>query len=191
MPSQIQDLETAQALTERFGLIGKLPLLLDGTIVPVAVVGELEDRRFRHAAGLLNTAGVAAQFGYVQLFNPAGSGVLVTLNRFWANIGAAMGVEFGFVDAAMTAVTSTEIGWTDRRVAGGPAAIIHGRTSAGALLDLKLGELEMDPTLTVTRFVPFEAILLEGEGFGWKGDTLNVRLQLNVDWSERALLPSE
>jgi len=191
VPSQIQDLETAQALTERFGLIGKLPLLLDGTIVPVAVVGELEDRRFRHAAGLLNTAGVAAQFSYVQLFNPVGSGVLVTLHRFWANIGAAMGVEFGFADLEMTAVTAADVGWTDRRVAGGPAAIVHGRTSAGALLDLKLGELEMDPTLAVTRFVPFKATLLEGEGFAWKGDIVAVRMQINVDWSERALLPSE
>jgi len=191
MPSQIQDLETAQALTERFGLVGKLPLRLDETVVPVAVIGELEDRRFKMAQGLLNTAGVAAAFSYVQLFNPVGSNKLVTLKRFTANVGAAMGVEFGPTDLAMTAVTATALAWLDRRNQGAPVAIIHGRTSAGSLLDLKIGELEMDPALTVTRFYKLTTQILPGQGFAFKGDVLAVRMQINLLWSERVLLPSE
>jgi len=43
MPGPITGIGPSQALTELFGLTGKLPLQLEGFVVPVAVVGDLNE----------------------------------------------------------------------------------------------------------------------------------------------------
>lgn len=189
MPKQIQEGEVAQALTRRYGLVGKLPLLLDEVIVPVAIVDTLELNRERNASGAASRPAVAAQFSHVQLFNPADSGVLVQATRVWIGTGSAVTGLVQFHDTALT-TAGADVEWVDRRQGGAPVAQVRSEANAVAQGSANIFKRLYSPA-TDSKEVALRVALLPGMGVLVQLATLNVTLQAAYDWTERNLLPGE
>ena len=76
MPKQINNADAAQALTRAYALKGKVLLMLDEMVVPVAIVDDLRAEgspiELRPCGANIIQPGVAAEFGYIGVRTQAG-----------------------------------------------------------------------------------------------------------------------
>ncbi len=145
----------------------------------------------RMAVGFSSEAAVAAVHQISELFNPVGSGALLTLHTVIVNSASATGVTMGLSTGAFTNNNST-IGFADGRLL--PPAIPVGQVrdeTAGARgtnnffygRDAYLGNI----------FSPPHAIAVLSPGTGWSIGTtaVNVSLTVSYMWTERPAEESE
>lgn len=83
MPKAIQGAREALALSRKYGLKGKLPLMVDEVVAPVVIIGTLDDERdlSRQVLGTNFAIPGAAEVGILGVRNPDGSGVLGRLSE--------------------------------------------------------------------------------------------------------------
>jgi len=185
---QVQEPTAAQSLQELYGLLGKISLSLDETIVPVTIVDSVTGERERKAFGTLFTTRAAVEFSEVQLFNPANSGVLVFAEQVYISMGLASFAEVRIFDTPLT-TAGTEQGWRDGRRAGNPAAGLRQSTNVAiqGARRLNLGFVVADERFPV----PLGITLLPGQGVHVACNIVNIQVVASYYWWERNLLPSE
>lgn len=87
MTKPIQTGEDALALARRFGIKGKLPLVLDEVVVPIFDLSRLDGSGIPAVGTTISGAGGAGVYSSVCLENPVGSGVLARVDQFKAILG--------------------------------------------------------------------------------------------------------
>jgi len=186
----VQDVSASQALQRRYALVGKVPLEVDETIVPVCVVDTLDLQRDRFAAGLVGQSAVALEFANLQLFNPAASGVLITMERAFIALGTAGVFGVQFFDTALT-TENTFKQFRDRRLPGAP---IGQTRRQGGTSSLGVANLFFEYDLAVAdehvQF-PMDITLLPGQGVVFVPNLVNIGLRSDFYWKESNLLPGD
>lgn len=185
----VQLIGAARALQQKYGLLGKVSLQLDETIVPVSVVDTLESTDKRPAAGQARASAEALELGHVQLFNPADSGVLVELEKIVFSQSAAAIIVFDFFDTALTNLGG-DTEWRDRRLPGLPAAQVRQQTNL-TQLGINNTFFAFDQIVNESTQVEQSVVLLPGMGMTVVGLTINTLVRSAFVWTERNLLPSE
>ncbi|MEE8606275.1 MAG: hypothetical protein V3S55_01620 [Nitrospiraceae bacterium] len=178
-------------LRDFFDLKGKHELLLDEVVVPVAVVADLTEADpladVRQALGGDTRAGVAGQNTQVQLFNPAGSGVMFELYLISVGQQAVTAtLNLGPTTAALGADRGAQ--WQDGRLPGNPVGRIQFANVVGILLidAFKVRTLpSTNAQFNVNAFVP------PGRGFMIEAVTAATPIEAGFLWRERDLLPGE
>lgn len=185
----VQQIGAARALQQQYGLVGKVSLQLDETIVPVSVVDTLESTDKRPAAGQARESAEALELGHVQLFNPADSGILIQTEAVVFSQSQAAIIVFDFFDTALTTLGgSTE--WRDRRIAGTPAGQVRVQSSL-TQLGIANTFFAFDQLINESNQVAMVVVLLPGMGMTVVGLTINTLVRCAYTWTERNLLPSE
>jgi len=141
----------------------------------------------RLAAGRINQGAVAAEFAHAQIFNPAGSGVLVVVEQIWGGANTANVAQVSRFDTVLagTAGDPDHKGFRDTRVSGSPVATINSDSDGSQLGVIILFSPEV--IATETTFLDFPFILAPGTGLMWGSGTVNVSLQFTAIWKELAL----
>lgn len=184
--------EIVDRLKRRFGIVGSAGIdTIAPEIVPVVLVEDLQRERsfplYRECIGGDTNGPVVAQFSYLQLLNPAGSNILVTIERFIVSATAAGAVDLRELDAALAGL-STLKGFRDRRIPGDPVAELRGGSDAGALgSQVGLVTIPANEALTVR----VDYTLTPGRGFACNSDQTNVQFRASFFWTERTLLRVE
>jgi hypothetical protein len=179
VPKQINTPLPGAALVRQFALKGRFQPVLDETIVPVVLVpSDVPEKRRLYAFGVsLAAAGVGNQ-NTIQLRNPADSGVLCVLTRFWALSSAV-------TDTVEMKIQETTSGFAgiggsrDARI-GAPVC----RTGGGAATTAVL-TFPQYPCENVLH--PCEWLILPGWIIQWRQATANKTLQINMEWFEISL----
>ena len=138
-----------------------------------------------------STGAVAAQAGRAQIFNPAGSGKILTVTRAGISTTVSHDNRWGRRDVAHTSHLSSQIFRDVRHPLGNlPTGQVRTQTSA-ALANANGVARGLGST-------PFEisdknglAVLTEGTGWEIGVDTVNVPIQFYFYWRERVAEPSE
>jgi len=125
----------------------------------------------------------------IQLFNPAGSGQLVTVSTVILNSGAASAITYGIVSAALATNTGTPR-HRDGRVGVGPSGVAELRTSPDAVALLS-GQIRLASSVSFTlRDGNSVCVLSPGTGVSFIGST-DVATTVNFFYRERIAEPSE
>lgn len=190
MPSPVQDIAPGEALVRRYGILGSFPLQIDGTIVPVSLVDDLCTARERLAAGAVGLNALAVNFQNLQLFNPTGSGVLVTMERIWSALGAAGSVTVQPFNTALT-TDGPQKQWRDGRLAGNPIAQVRTQNNAASLGVTDFFFEILHATASELKEIPMDVVLLPGQGIVTTPAVVNVTNNTNFTWKETTLLPGE
>ncbi len=190
----IQVPEIARKIQRRFGTDGPAPThTIAPEIVPVALVEDLtdttpEDTGFQRACfGYSGQSGAASNNSHVQLFNPAGSGVMLHVEAALVSIGSAGNADLRYHDTELSTAGSNE-SFRDRRIGGRPV----GRTSAqnnGSALGTSLATLALPGTESIQ--VPVDVLLDEGQGILFLAASQNISVTCLWYWQERSKLPGE
>ncbi|MEE8504494.1 MAG: hypothetical protein V3T26_08620 [candidate division NC10 bacterium] len=133
------------------------------------------------ASGGHRISAEAALKGHVQLFNPAGSGVNVHVDRVIAGLLTAGLMRVTRFDTGLT--TDSDVSeWADFRRTGSPVGQLRRQTNA-ANLGTPIGRLNV---LGTTSFViDFDHLILgEGNGVVLLADTVNVEISAYWFWRE-------
>ncbi len=166
-------------------------------LFPMFDVENLPDELFRLAnidlcmgGGFINN--FAAQAGRGQIFNPAGSGKIVTVTQAGASTGnASATTRWGRRDVALTSNLSSQI-FRDTRHPLGNLPTGQVRTQTSVALANANGQIRV---LAGTPFVLKDenglAVLTEGTGFEIGTDALNEDWFFYFYWRERVAEPSE
>lgn len=185
MPMKIGTARAWGRLRDFFDLKGKHDLQLDEIIVPVAIVADLTEADpladLRQAQGGQVVAQTAGFVGQMQVFNPAGSGVVLELYHALFAALAAINVQLGPTTAVLA--TDAAAQWQDRRLNGIPVARIQNQAINAA------------PTLVrpvITRVlantlaqVDLNVTLPPGTGYMIESASQNVQLYGAFLWRER------
>lgn len=138
-PLPIQGIRYSSALTDLFSLTGKLPLKLDETVVPVAVVADLSPGAYGPSAtaSIAVAAGGAGNRSMVEISLPQvpsaqGAAAIVDAAVFQAS--AAAQTIFMGPSPGMPAPTSfAEKTWLDVGMRGDPLVQVAGKNDAAAI----------------------------------------------------------
>jgi len=125
----------------------------------------------------------------IQLFNPAGSGHLVTVSSVTMNSAGSSFISYGIV--SLTLATNTGIPrLRDARVGVGPTGVSELRTSADAV-SLVSGQIRLNGNVS---FVLDDrnsvCVLSPGTGLSFVG-SVDVQITINFNYRERVAEPSE
>lgn len=145
-------------------------------------------RRDKRCAGWTTAPAVAAQQGYCEVRNPAGSGLLVVVDkaRAWPAVaGAAMGFRAQLTTLGGGALASTRAA-VDTRSVGPAVATIYVGTAAVALPGL---EYAQGSSPVGVEFGPY--ILEPGDNIIVWSLTANAEVNFSFRWRERAVDGSE
>jgi len=130
--------------------------------------------------GTANQGAVGGELSQAQLFNPAGSGVLVFIDKVIVSVGATAGVTFREFTTGLTTVQTTKA-FVDFRRAGAPAAQMRVDTAvAGFGNELGLIDFQALGPLTFG----LKIVMDEGQGFGVQNMTLNRQIIAWWFWRE-------
>jgi len=178
------------ALFKRFGITVLPPgMELEQAVAPVAAVPRLD----LLCSGIGTIAASVNDSSQVQLFNPVGSGVTVTLHRVWLSVTTAGEVRMQLHDTALgSAITTLQV---MRRALGSqqsPSAQM--RSTQGNLVGTNAMRFDLD---IADRSYQFDMGILgdnqefvgpslaEGRGLIFAPTTDNVGNLTNLLWSER------
>jgi len=173
--------KVSQVITELFPMIDveNVPselLLLAGT---------------RICMGGGTTAGVVGQSGRAQLFNPLGSGALITLTDIFVSGTSTTTVRWGRSNVSFAARITTEV-FTDFRndVGSRPIGQIHQDTSVALATATNQTRILVNVNLHIQ---PKNDICVLSPGFGFEIGlaTQNTAFLFGFNWRERAAQPSE
>jgi hypothetical protein len=129
MPKPVQDAAAALQLARAYNIKGKIGLQLDETVVPVHILGALDELSDPYSATLEQVGG-AGELASVLLDVQADSGVLVRVTDMWVTTAAPGGIEWtanifptlpnagGATFARRRDSRMTDIGTTNVRVLG-------------------------------------------------------------------------
>lgn len=127
--------------------------------------------------------GDVANSSQVQIRNPAGSGVLVVVNRAFVRPSTAMIVQL--VQFGTTAADAETQGFLrDTRSSGRAAAVTGPRTASAAASPIAQFAMGTDG---LEMWTPFPFVLQPGQGLRFEGVTNNVALTVSWNWRERRL----
>jgi len=146
----------------------------------------------RLAFGSVNLGASAAEFSKIQLFNPPGSGMLVTLTSAYFNTsGAAVSIEASFSSAALaTPVGNAPLRDTRTGVAVLPVATINQEQDASGIPSFIQFRLNSIDTLKITDPNGI-VVLAPGTGITWAPQIVNNALMATFFWRERVTVASE
>lgn len=126
--------------------------------------------------------GTAAEFGMWQLFNPAGSGITIFINRIWARVGATMNVELFSFNTALTTLRMNGANLQN----GGAAGLGQLRNQTNVA---KLGDIIGSVYCITDENVPWPGewlgVLEEEEGVQVTATVVNLAINANFLWSEQ------
>ena len=187
-----QNPEHVRKLIREFQLKGaNLIPTLTGEIVPTVLVADLtEDTsgidRLAHGGRIGSLAGAANQ-SMVVLVNPPGSGILVTLEKWWAWSSAA-GLDFvQFQVVLASGITGNATAWRDTQLLGEPVAQITRTTQVTAVLGV--------PQIPIDDGAIFPPVVMKGrwvlapaDSFVVIQNVANLALHAMFMWRERDLV---
>jgi len=185
MPMKIGTARAWGRLRDFFDLKGKHDLQLDEIIVPVAVVADLTEADpladLRAAQGGQVVSPAVGFVGQMQVFNPAGSGVVLEVYLAQFAALAAVNYQLGPVTAALA--TDAAAQWQDRRLFGLPAARIQNQaTLVGPTL---VRPFIVRQTSNVTFGINLDVTCPPGTGYMIESASQNVQLYGAFLWRER------
>ena len=169
-------------------VLAELFPVLDVENVPSELLALMDTRL---CFGRTFTAAVVAEISRSQLFNPVGSGLIVTITRLFEVSDTSQVLEHGLLTTAISAPSAVG-GFRDSRfgIAGRPTAQLNVDNQAAA-----------QPAIFRTRVGTTEtyqwwdqndiAVLEPGTGFVAVTTTVNTTLQVGYLWRERKVEPSE
>lgn len=183
VPLIVQRSGNVQAILDLLGITQQQLFELAPTVVPV-IQFERPDvtRQLRGAMGNSQISGVAAEVTKVQLFNPAGSGVLLHPEGILVSRETTGLVQLRTHDTALLAEATTKI-FRDRRNATLPVGQLREVSAAGFVGALVL-DIQVAAGDTVTIPLTADTVLDEGQGFIVNCDVVDVNLITNWYWSE-------
>lgn len=171
-------------------------------LMPVFVIeGAEPDHEFLKGislnGGLAVTNAVAGQLGNAVLWNPTGSGLLVTVQRFALRSSAAAEIIGGVVALATDRTTLTRTGPRDTRLRVDGVATTTTRarvswdtTAAALVTTASNGQLyHLNAVAQVWFDIPF--VLSPGFALAFSCQLVNTAMQVSFVWKERPLNPSE
>ena len=141
--------------------------------------------------GSAQVAAVAAQFSRSEIFNPAGSGKIMTVTKFVVSTSAADAMRWGLSGAALgTLIATAELRDTRFGVGTLPSGEIRTGNSAGAGPASGRASIPADEAFT------FEdqngiAVLAPGTGLEVGSSTVNLLILTSFFWRERIAESSE
>jgi len=134
---------------------------------------------------------VAAEFSRAQVFNPLGSGKIITVTSALFSVPTTDGIRWGLVNAALLTGVGTEV-QRDPRLGftSAPVGEIRRNTTAAAAPATGQTVLLADTPFTLTDLNGL-AVLPEGFGLEASPRTVNIALFATFFWRERVAEPSE
>lgn len=193
--SVIQRVDIQQRLTRGLHLKERSPApVLHDKVVPVVIVDDLQQGETeRLAGGGILAFNPGANFGNVQLFNPAGSGVEVLVDELILGLSAGNGWVLGISNIALATLV---VGVTSYRdvAAGGPQTLARLRTE-GTVAFGGGAELIAAGVLPANTSVLFPSTLVEqpilvmppGTGVTFSCAIATTLVYFSALWRERAL----
>jgi hypothetical protein len=190
MPKPVQVGATALALSKAYALKGKLPLLLDETIVPVHIVGSLGEEVGTPCSATVITAASAGEFSLAGLQNPAGSGVLARVTHLGIGTVGSGGwslrredVPFGMVpDSTATGFTRDSRQW-DRASTLQVLTLQEVAVLGAGPFFQQADVMEPNPA--------FDFVLVPGTRLWVRANLVNESVRANWFWTEEPLEPSQ
>jgi len=133
----------------------------------------------------------AAQAGRGQIFNPAGSGKILTVTQASMTTNVSSNIRWGRQDTVHTSLFSTQLFRDVRHPLGNlPTGQIRGQTSVAlANATGQIGTLSNSPF--VLKDENDVMVLTEGTGFEIGTSALNAPMRFYFYWRERVVEPSE
>jgi hypothetical protein len=110
MPVPVNTNAQVQALVDEFTIKGGFRLALDEIVVPVALVANVVPDLSRRAIGYYELSAVNTP--HISIYNPPGSGVIVTVTDIWVTF-SAVNILTVWRDGAVLLNTSGTIHWRD------------------------------------------------------------------------------
>jgi len=167
-------------------------------IMPVVMAeGERIEHSFlkqeRKCIGSHSAAADAANFTYLQLANPAGSNVILVLEKVIFHASLAGSVFFGtttnlFGTAAGAGVRDSR--WGTPAVPQQPTGSLrNGINASGALIGGALGRIVV--AASVSQVLDLEFVISPGYQFSFVPAAINTQMVATYLWRERAMLPEE
>lgn len=138
MAQHVQNPRPSTALTEAYGLVGSVPVVLDGYVLPVALVDDLSAAGFtptsRRVISRFNQNAVVGEYATWRLETPPN--ILATVKNLYiiSSVATRVSVHFGSSIAAPANIAPSQ--FTDGRMrarGGGPAAVLSYGTQVAAL----------------------------------------------------------
>lgn len=153
-------------------------------LVPVVIADSgAESFVSRPAMGAHSRGAVAAENSLVQLWNPAGSGIVAQVVGMVMWGGSAMNVHIREYNVALTNVLAQQR-WRDKAVNGRPVCQTREMTNVGVLGDL-LGMYYMPANTNVrVDLIDSPFYLTPGWGIMGYGTTVNQPLNITFFWNE-------
>jgi len=167
VPLPIQVGSVTQALQRAFGFKGRYTPMLDEVIVPVYMVSDPSPAgQTRICAGTFQAvAPNVSDLPAVQLFNPAGSGVIVNATTVIVSAIQKQEMVIAYFDTPL-ATEGFDVRFRDRRITGLPSAKLFREVDLLASIGGIVAVLQVDGTLAQTA--------------AWVGDTQDPRQPLTV-----------
>ena len=182
-----------QALTKNLGLtdssaiVGAAP-----EVVPVIIAGDLTNPAqtedildFRLCMGRYEIGATAGNYGHLQLYNPANSGVFVVVDSLTIYSTAAATLYLTEYDTALTN-NGTGKAFTDRRITGTPAAQVRQQINA-TILGTIIYETAT-PAAKTPEVIDYPGILEPGQGVVAVIGAQNLAGYFGASWAEREML---
>jgi len=203
MPLPIQIGTVTQALQRAFGFKGRYTPMLDEVIVPVYVISDPSPAQVtRIAAGtqrVTNVGQPTADLGFLQLFNPVGSGVALVVSAAVLTSDVKQAIIVSFFDGPATTDTG-DIAFRDRRNRGKPSGRIRSDNTTGgtAFLGEAVAVLDVDGAFSQSAAWAVEstdprqplAVLDEGKGLAFQSQDTTLEgssIRANIMWLEVAI----
>jgi len=181
---QLQNAKATANLLEQLGITAPIRFDVLPTVIPVAVITDPDPAKHAKLAyGATPQAGVAAQNTIVQLFNPAGSGVIVHADSCLITAVTADSIQVREHDTALTFLSALT-GYRDRRLPGAPVA--QCRTETNAVVP-GAQRLAFDVPANEALLIPLDTFLGAGQGVTINMVTVNITLFVSWYWEETAL----
>lgn len=128
------------------------------------------------------SAAVAAQYGRVQLMNPAGSLVRLVLKSYSVAMTSAGAIACGFYSTPLATNSATK-----SKLSGGAAGVAQYRSETGGAQVVSPSDYVLIPAnTTVLRSMQEPVVILPGAGFAMEGQ-INTQLNAAFEWIEEGL----
>ncbi len=195
--ADIQTSDVGRKLQDRYDLTGPPPApFLSPELVPVVVVDDLTqfsvlDRTFErpYQVSTTVTSGVGTR-AQIRLLNPAGSGVLMSVQRLAGSVATASQITWFLATGAV--ITLRGLPRDSRLGAANRGACGVDTTTPAGTVDEDRGFIQLSPTsLAAADFLDFPFVLQPDFVLLFTQQITNDTLQMQFEWTERFLLAGD
>jgi len=192
MPKQLNNGKVTESLQRAFGFKGRYIPMLDEVIVPVYVIADpapaAKSKLCAATVTVSNPDGTGGFLVYAQLFNPVGSGNIVSVTNVVTSSDAKQTLAIRFFNGTV-GVDRPDIHFRDRRVGGEPSTIIRRETNATSGQGDLVAFVDVDGALSQTAAWETQsgdprqplAVLDEGQGMIVQ-QNVDLLAQHRVNW---------